>query len=105
MKICVSGAGAIGGARWLAGGHEVCVIADGAHLRAIQHDGLRLRIGGQEKTAGVPASDQPADFGPQDVLICALKAHQAWQQCERFSPLAAQTPVVTAMNGIPMSSL
>jgi 2-dehydropantoate 2-reductase len=102
----VFGAGAIGGylavELALAGEHEVCVIARGAHLRAIQHDGLRLRIGGQEKIARVPASDQPAQLGPQDVVICALKAHQAWQQCERFSPLlAAQTAVVTAMNGIP----
>ena len=84
MRICVFGAGAIGG--YLAvelalAGNEVCVIARGAHLRAIRDDGLRLRIGGQEKSARVPASDQPADFGAQDVVICALKAHQAWQVC------------------------
>ena len=106
MKLCVFGAGAIGGylavELALAGNHDVCVIARGAHLQAIRHGGLRLRIGGQQKIARVPASDQPGDFGPQDVVICALKAHQAWQQCERFSPLlAAQTLVVTAMNGIP----
>jgi 2-dehydropantoate 2-reductase len=105
MKICVFGAGAIGG--YLAvelalAGNEVCVIARGAHLRAIRDDGLRLRIGGQEKTARVPASDQPGDFGSQDVVICALKAHQAWQECERLAPLLApQTSVMTAMNGIP----
>jgi 2-dehydropantoate 2-reductase len=62
----VFGAGAIGGylavELALAGEHEVCVIARGAHLRAIQHDGLRLRIGGQEKIARVPASDQPAQL-------------------------------------------
>jgi 2-dehydropantoate 2-reductase len=105
MKICVFGAGAIGG--YLAvelalSGNQVCVIARGDHLRAIRKDGLRLRIGGQEKTARMAASDQPADFGAQDVVICALKAHQAWQQCERFSPLLGlDTCVVTAMNGIP----
>ena len=105
MKICVFGAGAIGG--YLAvelalAGNEVCVIARGAHLQAIQHDGLRLRISGQEKTARVPASDQPSNFAKQDVVICTLKAHQAWQQCESLSPLlGAQTSVVTAMNGIP----
>ncbi|HEX2790287.1 MAG TPA: 2-dehydropantoate 2-reductase [Steroidobacteraceae bacterium] len=105
MKICVFGAGAIGG--YLAvelalAGNEVCVIARGAHLRAIQHDGLRLQIAGHEKTARVPASDQPADFGPQQIVICALKAHQAWLECERFAPLLGpQTAVVTAMNGIP----
>ncbi len=55
MKICVYGAGAIGG--YLAvelalAGNDVCVIARGAHLEAIQRNGLRLRIDGQEKTAG-----------------------------------------------------
>jgi 2-dehydropantoate 2-reductase len=105
MRICVFGAGAIGG--YLAvelalAGNEVCVIARGAHLRAIRDDGLRLRIGGQEKSARVPASDQPADFGAQDVVICALKAHQAWQVCESFAPLLGpQTSVLTATNGIP----
>ena len=105
MKLCVFGAGAIGG--YLAvelalAGNEVCVIARGEHLRSIRNDGLRLRIGGQQKTAHLAASDQPSDFGPQDVVICALKAHQAWQQCERFAPLLGpDTSVVTAMNGIP----
>jgi 2-dehydropantoate 2-reductase len=105
MKICVFGAGAIGG--YLAvelalTGNEVCVVARGAHLKAIQGDGLRLRIGGEEKTARVSASDRPADFGPQDVVICTLKAHQAWSECERFAPLLGpETSVVTAMNGIP----
>jgi 2-dehydropantoate 2-reductase len=101
----VFGAGAIGG--YLAvelalAGNAVCVITRGEHLRAIRRDGLRLRIGRQQKTARVAASDQPSDFGPQDVVICALKAHQAWQQCERFAPLLGpDTSVVTAMNGIP----
>jgi 2-dehydropantoate 2-reductase len=105
MKICVFGAGAIGG--YLAvelalSGNEVSVIARGEHLQAIRTHGLRLRIGGQEKIAPLAATDQPADFGAQDVVICALKAHQAWQQCERFAPLlSAHTCVVTAMNGIP----
>jgi 2-dehydropantoate 2-reductase len=105
MKICVFGAGAIGG--YLAvelalSGNEVCVIARGEHLQAIRRDGLRLRIGGQEKIAPLAASDQPADFGAQDVVICALKAHHAWQQCERFAPLLGpHTCVLTAMNGIP----
>jgi 2-dehydropantoate 2-reductase len=105
MKICVFGAGAIGG--YLAvelalAGNEVCVIARGAHLRAIQHDGLRLMIAGQVKIAKLPASDQPADFGPQQLVICTLKAHQAWEACEQFLPLLGpQTAVLTAMNGIP----
>ncbi|HEY4974071.1 MAG TPA: 2-dehydropantoate 2-reductase, partial [Steroidobacteraceae bacterium] len=105
MKICVFGAGAIGG--YLAvelalAGNQVCVIARGEHLQAIRSHGLRLRIGGQQKLARLAASDQPADFAAQDVVICALKAHQAWEQCERFVPLLGpHTSIVTAMNGIP----
>jgi 2-dehydropantoate 2-reductase len=68
MKICVFGAGAIGG--YLAvevalAGNAVCVIARGEHLRSIRQHGLRLRIGDREKTAHVAASDQPIDFGRQ----------------------------------------
>jgi 2-dehydropantoate 2-reductase len=105
MKICVFGAGAIGG--YLAvelalAGNEVCVVARGAHLQAIRRDGLRLQIAGQLKIARLPASDRPQDFGPQQVVVCALKAHQAWLECERFAPLLGpQTAVLTAMNGIP----
>jgi 2-dehydropantoate 2-reductase len=105
MKVCVYGAGAIGG--YLAvelalAGLDVCVIARGAHLRAIQENGLRLRVEGQEKTARIPASEEPGDFGPQDVVICALKAHQSWSECERFAPLLGpDSSVVTAVNGIP----
>ena len=105
MKICVYGAGAIGG--YLAvelalAGNDVCAIARGTHLEAIQQSGLRLRIGDQEKIARIPASTEPGDFGPQDVVICALKAHQSWSECERFAPLLGpDTPVVTAFNGLP----
>jgi 2-dehydropantoate 2-reductase len=52
MKFCIYGAGAIGGyiAVELAdAGHDVCVIARGEHLKAIQQRGLLLRIGGREK--------------------------------------------------------
>lgn len=105
MKFCIYGAGAIGG--YLAvelalSGHEVCVIARGAHLKAIQERGLTLHIQGREKVARVPADSDPRAFGPQDMVICALKAHQALECAESFAPLFKQdTAVVTAMNGIP----
>ena len=105
MKFCIYGAGAIGG--YLAvelalAGHEVCVIARGAHLEAIRENGLKLSIGGREKTARVAASADPSEFGPQDYVICALKAHQAYECAPRFAPLLGPaTAVVTAMNGIP----
>ncbi len=105
MKVCIFGAGAIGG--YLAvelalAGHEVSVVARGNHLRAIRDHGLTLRIDGQEKTVRLPASDNPAEFAQQEFVICALKAQQAWQAAALFAPLLGpDTAVVTAMNGIP----
>jgi 2-dehydropantoate 2-reductase len=105
MKICVFGAGAIGG--YMAGklamaGHDVCAIARGAHLAAIQSHGLRLIEEGQTRTVHLPASDDPATLGPQDIVICALKAQQAHASARDFAPLLGpRTAVLTAMNGIP----
>jgi len=105
MKICVFGAGAIGGymaAKLALAGHEVCVIARGAHLEAIRSRGLTLIGEGQTRTMPLPASEDPATFGPQEIVICALKAHQAHASAGAFAPLlGAQTAVLTAMNGIP----
>ncbi len=105
MKICVYGAGAIGGyvaVELAQSGYDVCAIARGPHLAAIKENGLKLRIEGEEKVANIPASDNPADFGPQDFVICALKAHQSAEVAEDFAPLLGpDTAVVTAMNGIP----
>jgi 2-dehydropantoate 2-reductase len=105
MKFCVYGAGAIGG--YLAvelalSGQQVSVVARGAHLKAIQDNGLTLVIGGREKVARVAASAAAGDFGVQDVVICALKAHQAYDSAAAFAPLLGpDTSVLTAMNGIP----
>jgi 2-dehydropantoate 2-reductase len=105
MRICVFGAGAIGGymaAELALAGHQVCAIARGAHLAAIQKEGLKLIVEGRTRTARFPASDDPCAFGQQDVVICALKAHQAHANAGKFVPLLGpHTPVVTAMNGIP----
>lgn len=105
MKFCVFGAGAIGGylAVGLAtAGHDVCVIARGAHLEAIQKHGLKLRAHGSEQTIRLPASDDPYAFGTQDFVLCALKAHQAYTAAASFAPLLGpHTAVVSAMNGIP----
>jgi len=105
MKFCIYGAGAIGG--YLAvelalSGQEVCVVARGAHLQAIQEHGLKLMIQGREKVARVAAAEDPRAFGVQDVVICALKAHQAYERAAAFAPLLGpDTAVLTAMNGIP----
>lgn len=105
MKICVYGAGAIGG--YLAvelalSGQEVCVVARGAHLEAIQKQGLTLLIEGRRKVARVLADSDPHALGAQDIVICALKAHHAFECAESFTPLLdTDTAIVTAMNGIP----
>ena len=105
MKICIFGAGAIGGymaAKLSLTGHEVCAIARGAHLEAMQREGLLLREMGAERVVRFPVSGDATAFGPQDVVICALKAHQAAAEAAAMLPLLGpQTPIVTAMNGIP----
>ncbi len=105
MKICIYGAGAIGG--FLAvelenAGVDVSCIARGPHLSAMQKHGLRLRIDGIEKTAKIKCSDDPGDFGPQDYVIITLKAHSAAAVADRVAPLLnPDTGVVTAQNGVP----
>lgn len=105
MKICIYGAGAIGG--YLAvcleqAGHEVGVIARGPHLEAIRERGLTLRINGEERTARVACSDSPTDLGPQDYVIITLKAHSIPAIADRLPTLFHDdTAVVTAVNGLP----
>ncbi len=105
MRICIYGAGAIGG--YLAvcleqAGHEVGVIARGPHLEAIRERGLTLRINGEERTSRVTCSDDPADLGPQDYVIITLKAHSIPAIADRLPALFHDdTAVVTAVNGLP----
>lgn len=105
MKICVFGAGAIGGnfAAYLAeAGNDVSVVARGAHLEAIRARGLTLLAGDKKIVAKVRASDRPADLGPQDAVISTLKATGLAALAEGVGPLLrADTPVVFAQNGIP----
>ncbi len=105
MKVCIFGAGAIGahiGVLMKLAGVDVSVIARGAHLEAIQQNGLKLIINGEEKVARMPAAKDPAELGPQDFVIVALKSHQAWESAEQIKPLLGpDTAVVTAQNGIP----
>lgn len=105
MKICIYGAGAIGGYLAVAladGGAEVSLVARGPHLAAIRDKGLTLKIGGETKTVQLAASEDPADLGPQDYVIVALKAHSVPAMAERMTALFHdQTAVVTAVNGVP----
>ncbi|MEO0819948.1 MAG: 2-dehydropantoate 2-reductase [Pseudomonadota bacterium] len=106
MKICVFGAGAIGGylAAGLAGveGTEVSVIARGKHLEAIKANGLTLVKDGEETTVSVQAALDPAEIGPVDVVFNALKAHQSWESAEHLRPLLGpDTALVCCQNGVP----
>ena len=105
MKVCVFGAGAIGGhlaGRLARGGAEVSVVARGAHLHAIQADGLRVQAPDASMHARIQASADPASLGPQDAVIVAVKAPALPQVAAAIGPLLRpDTAVAFAMNGIP----
>jgi 2-dehydropantoate 2-reductase len=106
MKICVVGAGAIGGymAVHLArAGHDVSVIARGPHLAAIRAKGLKLVEDGQELIAdNLTATDRIRDLGAQDVVLLALKSHQVGPVVNDLPTLfGPDTVMVTLQNGIP----
>ena len=105
MRVCVFGAGAVGGhfaARLARGGAEVCVVARGAQLGAIQARGLRVDTPDETLHAAVKASADPADLGEQDVVLVTLKAPALPQLAATIAPLLGRdTAVVFAMNGIP----
>ena len=104
-KICIYGAGAIGGfmaARLHEAGADVSLIARGPHLAAIRERGLRLNYAGQETVYQLPATDNPAELGPQDYIIIALKAHALSAIAPQLGPLMdEQTSIVSAVNGVP----
>ncbi len=105
MKICIFGAGAIGGligARLAAAGETVTLIARGPHLEAIRRDGLTLKSAGQTIVTRPHATDDPAEAGPQDAVILTTKAHSLAAAAPAMAPLLGEgTTIVTAMNGIP----
>ncbi|WP_158744397.1 ketopantoate reductase family protein [Acidisphaera sp. L21] len=105
MKICVFGAGAVGGhaaARLARGGADVSVVARGAHLAAMKERGLEVRAPDVTFRADVTASEHPAELGPQDAVIVTLKAPSLPSMARVIGPLLGpDTAVVFAMNGIP----
>lgn len=106
MKICVVGAGAIGGlmaAKLALAGKEVTVIDQGIHLQAIEEKGLKLAWhDGSEHLAKVKTAKSCGDAGPQDLVILALKAHYLDQVAKEVGNLLGpETMIVTVQNGIP----
>lgn len=107
MKICVFGAGAIGGymgAKLALAGAQVSLVARGPHLAAMKDDGLTL-LEGEDQTrtnVKVTVSDNPADLGPQDYVIVTLKAHSVPPVVATMQPLiGANTTIVSGVNGVP----
>ena len=105
MRICVYGAGAVGGylAGFLArGGAEVSVVARGAHLAAIQANGLTVETPDETITEKVTASDDPATLGKQDAVLVTVKTPGLPEVAARIAPLLGpDTPVAFVVNGIP----
>src|SRR5262245_22963240 len=110
MRICVVGAGAIGGllaAKLAHAGEDVAVIARGPHLAAIRANGLKLiEADGQEASreivAKVAATDKIAEAGAQDLVVLGMKAHQVAAVVPDLPSLyGPDTMVLTAQNGIP----
>lgn len=105
MKICVFGAGAVGGhlaAKLAASRHDVSVVARGAHLLAMQKNGVKLLHGDKTIVGRIRAAAHAAELGPQDAVLVTLKANMLEAFAAQCAPLlGADTAVVFVQNGIP----
>ena len=107
MKICIIGAGAIGGylaVKMALAGDEVSVIDRGPVVDVIRKNGLKLIMhdGSQHHAKNIKAATSMNDVGPQDMVILAVKAHQVEPATKEIGALfGPDTAVVTTQNGIP----
>ncbi|MGZ2255964.1 2-dehydropantoate 2-reductase [Roseobacter sp. A03A-229] len=105
MKICIFGAGAIGGymgAKLAQAGADVSLVARGPHLAAMQANGLTLIEESEQTTVPVTVSEDPNDLGPQDYVIVTLKAHSVPPVVDKMQPLIGpETTIVSGVNGVP----
>ncbi|HEY2032799.1 MAG TPA: 2-dehydropantoate 2-reductase [Rhizomicrobium sp.] len=105
MKICVIGAGAIGG--WMAGllaeaGNDVSLFARGETLEALKADGLKIRRKGKEQVYRLTASNDQAELGAQDAVIIAVKGQAVPASAQSAKALCGKDAIVIpAVNGIP----
>ena len=105
MKICIYGAGAIGGylgVQLARAGADISLVARGPHLAAMRDKGLKLLVGDEAHVVRPRCTGNPAELGPQDFVIICLKAHSIPAVIGQMQPLLGpQTRIVTAVNGIP----
>lgn len=105
QKVCIVGPGGIGGtiaARLAETGLEVSALARPARAKILNAGGIRLNSLGREIHASLRAASDPADLGPQDLVIVATKNNQLVDIARQLPPLCrADTPVIFAMNGAP----
>jgi 2-dehydropantoate 2-reductase len=105
MKVCVIGAGAIGG--WMAGllaeaGNDVSLLARGETLAALKANGLKIRRKEKEQVYRLRASNDPAGLGAQDVVIIAVKGQSVPAIAASAKALMGKDAIVVpAVNGIP----
>jgi 2-dehydropantoate 2-reductase len=104
-NITVVGGGAIGGivaARLARAGVAVSLLARGAHLDAIKHNGLVVIDGDERHTLNVTATDQPETLGVQDLVFICLKGPALTAAASSLKPLIGPgTHIVSVMNGVP----
>jgi 2-dehydropantoate 2-reductase len=105
MRVCVVGAGAVGG--WIAAelclaGTDVSVVARGETLRSIETEGLRFTRGGETHCVAVATAEDPGGLGEHDAVILAVKAPALGEIAPRLAPLLGpDTPIVPMVNGVP----
>src|SRR5262245_20947341 len=104
MKIAVYGSGGVGGyygGRLAADGHEVHLLARGAHLEAIRANGLTVHRVRGDFAVKVPATDNPADIGSCDVVLFCVKSFDTADAASRLAPMLQEnTAVVSLQNGV-----
>jgi 2-dehydropantoate 2-reductase len=104
MRVLVLGAGGVGGyfgGRLAVAGHDVAMVARGPHLAALQEHGLRLRSVKGDVDVRLPVSEDPAAFGPVDVVLFCVKAYDTASAAAGLAPvLGPDTAVVSLQNGV-----
>ncbi|TXR47094.1 2-dehydropantoate 2-reductase [Phyllobacterium endophyticum] len=105
MKVCIYGAGAVGGTIGVLlalAGADISVVAHGDTFAAISNDGLQLTKDGKTHRVHVRVTDDPSQLGPQDYVIVSVKTPSLEDVAAHIAPLLNRnTKVITAMNGVP----